>query len=283
MPLVWLDGALVPREEARVSIDDLGFLYGAACFETMRSVNGTVFRLDRHFDRLESGFTALGMQPPPRADLARAIEETLTANGLKAARIRLTVSAGRGAGRPDLSSATAPTVLVVAEPTPPEPAPAHLVIASFRIDAGRPLAFAKHANYLASLLALSEARAAGCDDALLLNGSERVAEAATANVFAVLDGVLVTPPLSEGPLPGVTREAILECARSLRLREDERPIDLNALAAADEGFLTNSIIGVRPVASVDGLWDGAQVPGPVTAMLAERYAGLVRAECGVEG
>ena len=93
---VWLNGSLLPRSEARVPIDDRGFLYGAACFETLRAVGGAVFRLGRHLDRLEAGLRAMGVEPPPRNALQAAIAETLEANALPEARVRLTVSAGAG-------------------------------------------------------------------------------------------------------------------------------------------------------------------------------------------
>jgi branched-chain amino acid aminotransferase len=150
------------------------------------------------------------------------------------------------------------------------------------MDEQRALAAAKTANYLPSLLALAEARAAGCDEALLLNHRGQVAEAATANVFLVARGVLVTPPLSDGPLPGVTREAVLECAHHLGLPAEERSFDLDALRQADEVFLTNSVVGLRPVAAVTECWDGRELPGPVTQTLAGRYRALVSSECGLE-
>jgi branched-chain amino acid aminotransferase len=280
--VVWLDGQFVPRTEARVSIDDLGFLYGAACFETMRAFSGTVFRLDRHLDRMAAGLGALGLAQPPRARLTEAIAATLAANGLRDARIRLTVSAGRGKGRPDLAATEGPTVLVVAEPATEAPAPAKLLVASHRVDEQRALATAKTANYLLSLLTLAEARAAGCDEALLLNHRGHVAEAATANVFLVARDILVTPPLSDGPLPGVTREAVLECAHHLGLPAEERSLDLDALRQADEVFLTNSVVGLRPVAAVSECWDGRGVPGRITEALSKRYGALVREECGLE-
>jgi branched-chain amino acid aminotransferase len=214
--------------------------------------------------------------------LTTAIEETLAANHLRDARIRLTVSAGRGVGRPDLSTAKAPTVLVVAEPAPPPPDPARLTVASLRIDEGRPLAFAKHANYLASLLALSEARGVSCHDALLLNRAGHVAEAATSNVFVVRSGALLTPPLADGPLPGVTREAILECAAAAGVPAEGRSLTLEAMQQADEVFLTNSVIGARPVTALIDRWEATQVPGPVTGLLARCYAQLVREECGLK-
>lgn len=284
MAQVWLNGSLRPREAATVSIDDLGFLYGAACFETMRAFDGVVFRLDRHFARLAGGLDALGIVPPSMRALTHAIAATLAANELTSARIRLTVSAGRGAGRPDLSQAGPPTVLVVAESPPPPAPPARLIVSTQRVDPHRPLANAKTANYLASLLALAEARAVGADDALLLGGTGDAVEAATANLFAVVGGVLLTPPLAAGPLPGVTREAVIECAASLGLRIQEQPLPRAVLASADEVFLTSSVVGIRAVAVIEGWWcasDAAAVPGLVAASIAGAYAALVARETGV--
>jgi branched-chain amino acid aminotransferase len=277
---VWLNGELLPRDAATVSIDDFGFLYGAACFETMRAFGGVVFRLDRHLARLNAGLDALGVTPPLASELAAVIDKTLEANSLRDARVRLTVSAGRGGGRPDLSSSTAPTVLVVAEPAPPDPGPAVLAIASQRVDRSRPLPRAKTANYLASIVALAEARHAGADDALLLHPDGDIVEAATANVFLITSGRLLTPPLAAGPLPGVTREAVLECARSLGLHAEERSLTPPQLGTVEEMLLTNSVVGVRAVSSVVDRWTGTHVPGPVTARLADAYCELVRAECG---
>ncbi|MGE0134869.1 MAG: aminotransferase class IV [Dehalococcoidia bacterium] len=282
MTFVWLDGALQPREEAHLSVDDLAVLYGAACFETMRAFGGVVFRLDRHLDRLHEGLDAIHVSPPARDVLRSAIAAALSANGLREARIRLTVTPGRGVGRPDLRAANGPTVLIVAEPAPDDPEPARVAVASLRIDEARPLAFAKTAHYLLSLLALDEARSAGCDEALLLNRFDRVAEGATSNVFAVLDGRLLTPPLVDGPLPGVTREAVLECAARLALPAGERSLTLEDLAAAEELLLTNSVVGVRSVASIAGRWFAPAAPGPITAALQVEYRRLVGRECGIE-
>ena len=279
--LVWLDGRLLPRGEAGVSVDDLGFLYGAACFETMRARDGAIFRLDRHFDRLARGLALLGVESPGRAALRSAVTATLAANALSEARVRLTVSAGRRSGRPELAAAAAPTVLVVAEPAAPAAAPARLAVASSRLDERSPLRAAKTANYLPFLLARAQARAAGYDEALLLNSRAEIAEASTANLFAVVDGRLLTPPLEAGPLPGVTREAVLECARERGLAVGERPLPLALLAGAAELFLTNSVAGVWPVVEVAGAgepWRAASAPGPLTAELAAAYAALIEAE-----
>ncbi len=282
MSIVWVDGALTDREQATVSIDDLGLLYGAACFETMRAYGGVVHRLDRHLARLEGGFAALGLTAPSRALLAEAIEQTLQANELREARIRLTVTPGRGVGRPDLRTAASPTVIVVAEPAPADLEPARVVVSSQRVDPARPLAQAKTTSYLVSLVALAEARAAGGDEALLLDPRGNVAEAATSNVFVVAHGAVLTPPLASGALPGVTRETVLECARELGLPVQETEVWQAVIASADEVLLTNSIVGVRGVASIDPWWTAAPAPGPVTLQLRDAYEALVRRECGLD-
>jgi branched-chain amino acid aminotransferase len=154
-------------------------------------------------------------------------------------------------------------------------------VVSQQVDPARPLAAAKTANYLASLVALAQARAAGGDEALLLGPRGDAVEAATANLFAVVDGRLLTPPLAAGPLPGVTREVVLECARSLGLPAPERRLPRALLARADEVFLTNSVSGVRAVAAIEGWWIAATVPGPHTYALATAYRDLVARECKI--
>ncbi len=284
----WLNGELLPRSEARVPIDDRGFLYGAACFETLRAYGGAVFRLGRHLDRLEAGLRAMGVEAPPRAELQAAIAATLEANALPEARVRLTVSAGTGGARPGLEPAEAPLVLVTVQPVPEAPAPARALVArGTRVTADRALPFAKTVNYLGPLLALEEARRAGLDQALLLDLDGDVVEASTANVFALIGeagrkGVLVTPPLEAGALPGVTREAVLECARGLGLEAAERRLPLDHLLAAREALLTNSIVGVQPLAEVrDGERSHQfEAPGPLTRALIEAYREAVARECG---
>ena len=281
-----MDGALVERERASVSIDDLGFLYGAGCFETMRAVDGVVFRMDAHWARLERGFAAFGVPAPSRATLRVAVEATLAANGLGTggrgdARVRVTATPGRGVGRPDLRAAQGPTLIVVVEDAPSAPPPARIVVASPRVDPARPLATAKATSYLVSLLALAEARAAGGDEALLLDPAGQVAEAATSNVFVVRGGAVTTPPLATGALPGVTREAVIEAARDAGIMVRAALVARADIEAADEVFVTNSIVGVRAVASVAPWWaSGGSVPGAVTAAVRAAYEALVRAERG---
>lgn len=281
--IAFVDGELVPRQRATVSIDDAAFRYGAACFETMRATNGDVFRLNAHLERLRAGLEAMHVSPPSVATLTAAVDTALEANRLREARVRLSVSPGRLPG-PDLAAAVTPSIVVAVDPISDGGAPPQalcLAVSSFRVDAGRPLAAAKTAQYLVYLLARAEARDGRADDALLLNTKGEVCEASAANLFAVLDNRLVTPLLSSGPLAGVTRAVVLELAAHLGLIAEERELRLERLAASTELFVTNSVVGAQPVRSViqDGstLWSG-DAPGPITARVADEYAQLVMAE-----
>lgn len=282
----WVDGAVVPREEARVSIDDFAVRYGAACFETMLASGGRVFRLASHLSRLEDGLRAMGVEAPDRAILERAIDETLAANALIGASVRLTVTAGSG-HIPALSAAVAPSIIVTADPLPPPRVPPRLRVVSTRIDARRPLRGVKTSQFLPYLLARAEARAAGADDAVLLNHDGAIVEAATANLFVLRDGALHTPMLEDGPLPGVTRDALIEVARSLGVSVVERTLGLGDLAQAEAILLTSSIVGIVRAASLLATppeapshldWT-ARAPEPsLVARLVEAYEALVRDE-----
>jgi len=235
-------------------------------------------------DRLQRGLVGMRVDSPSEAALAAAVEATLRANGLTEARVRLSVSAGRMA-TPDLATAGPPSVVVTADAMGGEAVAAvRLRVSSIRVDEGRPLGFAKTAQYLVYLLARAEARAAGVDDALLLNGRGDVCEAATANVFAVMGGRLVTPSTESGPVVGVARSVVLELAVGRGLAVEERVLELAELKAADELFLTNSIVGAQPVVQVDDeggqrLWRSSEGSGEVTEVLREAYALAVKREC----
>ena len=285
--LAWIDGVIVPRGEARLSIDDFAVRYGAACFETMLARNGVIFRAEQHLDRLIDGLRAMGIVPPPIEELALAVSSTLAANWLLDGSVRLTVTAGRGHA-PDLGTASAPSVIVTVDELPPAPTARRLRVARTRVDAGRPLAGAKTAQFLPSLLARAEARAAGADDAVLLNHAGAVAEAATANLFAILGGHLVTPPLEDGPLPGITRADVLDLSVDLGVPAEERSLSLGDLAAAEAILLTSSVSGIVAAVSLD-----ADVPDAPVALawraptrvprlatdLAEAYEAMIQRAC----
>ena len=280
--LVHLNGSLVPRSGARIAALDYGFLYGYGLFETMRAYGGEVFRLDRHLDRLARSAERLGIAVGPLA-LKNAVLETIQANKLEDARIRLTVSAGEGGTIPDPATCEEPMVLVVAEHYQPLPDGVYqrgfkAVVSSIRRNSQSPLSGMKSLNFLESMLARQEARAAGADEALLLNEAGLLAEASMSNVFLVSEGSLRTPDLSCGVLPGITREAVLELAAGAGVEATECDVTLDELRQTEEAFLTNSVMVVMPLTEVEGRPVGSGRPGSVTLKLMAGYREMVGRE-----
>jgi len=282
--IVYVNGALVPRQEARISPFDRGFLYGYGLFETMRSYGGGVFRLDRHLARLTRSAEKLGLASElDTYELEQSIYQTLKANKLANARIRLTVSAGEGEMTPDPLVPKEPTVLIMAKSYAPYPRRKYeegfkAVVSSIRLNSQSPLSRTKSTNYLNNILARREASAAAVDEALMLNERGFVAEGSTSNIFLVAAGKLITPSEESGILPGITREVVLELAHTLGIEAVEGEIPLADLFQAEEAFLTNSLIEVMLLSEVDGKPIGSGRPGPVTRRLMAAYRELVERE-----
>ncbi len=282
--MVYLNGSLLPLADARIAVMDYGFLYGYGLFETMRAYGGKVFRLDRHLERLAGSAETLGIAVD-KSVLKDAVMETIDANGLSEARIRLTVSIGEGGMVPDPASCGQPTVLVVAGEYRPLPNEVYdkgyrAIVSSVRRNSRSPISGMKSLNYLESMLARQEARAAGVDEAICLNEEGFLAEASTSNVFLVGEGALRTPGLTSGILPGVTREAVLKLAGKLGITTVEDDITLDELLQADEAFITNSVVEVMPLTEVDGKPVGTGKSGEITRKLMEGYKEIVRGEVG---
>jgi len=269
---VWLDGALVDEHAARVSAQDHGFLVGDGVFETLRVYGGEPFALGEHLARLQESAAAMRIDPAA-VDLDAAAREVLRANDLAEARMRITVTSGRGPAGLARGDGP-PTVLVVALPLTPWPPTSTAVVARLRRDQHSPLAGVKTISLADSVVALAEARAAGADEAIVLNLDGELCEATTANVFVVCDGVAATPPVEAGCLAGITREHVL------KLGAVERTLSAGDLRQADEAFLTSSTREVQPLVAVDGSPIGSGVPGPVTRRLADAYSAMVAARLG---
>lgn len=284
--LVYLNGSLVPRSEARVSVFDRGFLYGYGLFETMRAYNGRIFRLHSHVERLIASAKIIGIRLDMGIDLGKACEETLRANGLKEARLRLTVSRGEAA---TFSGESSPTVAVTASRYSPLPAEVYergyrALVSSHRRFSLSPLSRIKSDNYLPGILARMEAEAAGLDEALLLNEHGHIAEAAMSNIFFVDSDGLVTPPVESGILPGITRQVVMGLARDMGMAVSEEEVNLRDLGRFNEAFLTNSVMEVMPLVLIieDGLARdiGTGQTGAVTRRLMSAYRRLVEEETG---
>lgn len=252
---VYINGALVPTDQAMVSAFDRGFMRGDGLFETIRAYDGNAFMVDDHLARLDRGFEVLRF-PVRSADLnlKAAIEETLRASGLKSARIRVQVTRGAGSTEFTTQADTEPTVVISAQPTAdkPWPSPLKAIIPTIRRDEKSPLSKVKTINYVPSLLARMEAEDQDADEAIFLNYAGYVAEGCASNVFMVQSGVLITPDLDSGVLSGITRKVLIEIAQSLDMPFEERPILPTQLAAADEIFMTSSVREVAPVCLLNG-------------------------------
>jgi branched-chain amino acid aminotransferase len=284
--IIYLNGQLVSRFEAKLSPFDHGFLYGYGLFETMRAYNGYIFRLDSHLTRLRCSAESIGLThsilttDEGKQSLKAACMATMEANGLRNARIRLTVSAGEGDMTPDPGTCLNPTILITAQhlaPLPPEKYETGFKtsISFLRRNSQSPLSRLKSTCYIENILARTAARAAGYDEAILLNEQGYLAEGSTTNIFLVSNGELITPCFESGVLPGITRDAVLEIARTSNIKATERWVELNELIEAQEAFVTNSILELVPLVSVEGRPIGTGKPGQLTGDLLFAYRKLV--------
>lgn len=280
---LFLNGDLIQEADATLRASDRGLLSAYGLFETMRSYGGRVFRMYRHYDRLCIGARVLEMEAPlTAAALADAIRAVLERNRLADARLRLTVTAG-AEERAAVRARCGPQVMITARALteyPPSLYRRGMAGATSRIRRNdtSPLCRVKSLNYLENLLARNDARRAGANEAILLNTRGFVAEGNASNVFVVRGDRLLTPPVSSGALPGVAREAVLELASAAGLEAAEADLEPETLAAADEAFLTNSVMEVMPLTSLDGCPIGDGRPGPVTRRILTMYQELARAE-----
>lgn len=270
---VFLNGKVVAEGDARISPFDRGLLLGDGIFETLRAYGGSPFGLQQHLGRLAESCRVARFDFP--AGLEEAVRAVLDANALKDASIRITIT--RGPGKPGASprGAGTPTLLVTALPIEPRPElwGRGLSLAT----AKRPhvaVAGAKTTNYLSNVLARADAEDEGADDCLFVDEKGFVVETSQANVFAVMDDELVTPPLSSGCLPGVTRGRVLALASAVGLRARERALARADLLGADEVFLTASVTEVGPVVALDGQKIGSGQPGVVARRIFEAYRNL---------
>lgn len=249
---VFLNREIVPAEKALLPYNDRGFTLADGLFETLRIANGHVLALAAHLQRLEHGAGTLRI-PLPAYSLEEAIDNLVTANRLgpdSEATLRLTLS--RGPGPRGLAPPAEPnsSLIISTDPAPLARPPARLTVSSVRRNERSPLSRMKTLAYTENVLAVMEAKEAGFEDALLLNCAGRVSCATHANVFFLIDDAIITPPLDEGVLPGITRAGGLKLAADFGFAVLERPISLADIARAEAAFLTNSVIFAHPIHSI---------------------------------
>jgi branched-subunit amino acid aminotransferase/4-amino-4-deoxychorismate lyase len=276
--MVFLNGALVPAADASVSVFDTGLLHGASVFTTLRSHHGKPFRLDRHLARLMDHAARIGLRHGADPDrLTMAVTELLAANGCDDARIRITLTPGAiGAERPTTLVTTAPLV------NDPEwyTGGISVMVCGVRQYVGDPTVGLKTGCYLTRILARQAAAAHGDEEALWFSTSGHLAEACFSNVFLVLSGRLLTPPLKTPVLGGIVRQAVFDIAAEMDIDcSDQDPLGGDELSAAEEVLLTSSGSGIRPVVRINKQPVGNEKPGPIATKLIAAYDALLEAEC----
>jgi branched-chain amino acid aminotransferase len=269
MPMIWVNGSLVNAEDAAVSVFDHGLTVGDGVFETLKAVEGRAFAVTRHLDRLARSAAGLGLPEPDRDLVRRACQEVLAANPVPLGRLRITYTGGVSPLGSDRGQ-VGPTLVVALGPASPRPDTTTVITVPWVRNERSPLAGLKTTSYAENVVALARAHERGASEALFGNTGGRLCEGTGSNVFVVLDGRLLTPPLASGCLAGVTRGLVAEW-----LLAEEADLPLSVLQEADEVFLTSSLRDVQAVAAVDDR-ELAGAPGLVTAkamaVFAERSA-----------
>ena len=271
---VYIDGRFVPKEEARVSVFDHGFLYGDGVFEGIRAYSGRVFKLTEHLDRLyESAKSILLEIPLTWKEMEQAVLETCRRNQITDGYIRLVVSRGEGDLGLDPRKCARPSVVIIADKIALYPQELYttgmrlMTVATRRNGAEMVNPRVKSLNYLNNILAKIEANVAGFNEVLMLNAEGYVVEGTGDNVFIVKGGRLITPPSHSGILEGITRNTIMQLAREMGIPVEEKLFTRHDVYVADECFLTGTAAEAVPVVEVDGRKIGTGQPGEITAKL----------------
>ena len=278
-----LNGTLVPKEQAVVSVYDHGLLYGDGVFEGIRIYNGNVFLEQEHIDRLYESALAIRLQiPMTKAELSTATHATIAANNLTDGYIRLVVTRGSGSLGLDINRTSDPQVIIIADTISLYPDELYqnglpLITAStIRNHSAALSPRIKSLNYLNNIMAKIEGQDAGTVEALMLNHKGEVAECTGDNIFIVKNGVLKTPPVDAGILEGLTRNAVIDLARKAGIPVEESAMVRHDIYVADECFLTGSAAEVIAAISLDGRQIGAGKPGPITQQLLKLFRELTQ-------
>jgi len=283
--VTYVNGTFVPKEEAKVSVYDHGYLYGDGIFEGIRAYEGRIFRLEQHLDRLFESARYLMLEIPlSRDELRAAILETVRRCGLRDAYIRPVISRGVGDLGLDPRKCRRATVVIIVDTIQLYPKEAYdrglraitATTRKVRPDALSPQA--KTLNYLNNIMARLEANQAGVEEAIMLTADGYVCECSADNLFIVRAGAVWTPPAYLGILKGITRGAIIELAAKIGVPLAEQVFTLHDVYTADECFLSGTGAELGPVVEVDARPIGTGRPGPLSARFLRAFRELVRTD-----
>lgn len=279
---VFLNNQLIDADQARISVRDSGFLYGAGLFETMRSHNGVVFSLTDHLDRLFFSVRNLSIGTAyDRKHIADAVYEVLSANKLDDARVRITLSGGPMV---EPGEDRKPTLLITAtqfRPYPPEyyKNGVLVILCPFRQNPNDPTCGHKTTSYYPRMIALNLAHQRRAAEALWFTTDNRLAEGCVSNVFLVKDSKVLTPPIETPVLAGVARKTVCQLVLGKSIALIERRLTIEDLLGADEAFLTNVIMQVMPITRVEKHTVGDGMVGPMVKELQKGFAECVENAC----
>jgi branched-chain amino acid aminotransferase len=282
--IIYIDGRFVPREEARLSVFDHGFLYGDGVFEGIRAYNGRVFRLREHLDRLYDSARAIDLAiPVTKEEMTGIILETLRKNKLKNGYIRPIVTRGVGDLGLDPRKCPKPSIFVIAVEWGAmygdlyEKGLRAITVSVRRNPAEALPPNVKSLNYLNNILGKIEANYKGGDEAIFFDTNGYLSEGSGDNIFVVKNGAIYTPPTLNN-LRGITRAVVIELARSLGISLFEQDLGYYDLYAADEVFVTGTAAEVAPIVLIDGRAIGSGKPGPVTRQLMVSFRSVTETE-----
>jgi len=280
---VWVNGELVDKQQAALSVYDHGTLYGDGVFEGIRSYGGNVFQFPAHLDRLFCSAEQIRLTMPySRQELTDATYEALRANDITDGYVRMVVTRGPGTLGLDPNKCPRPSAFVIADQIALYPEEMYengmpvIIAKTVRMSANMINPRVKSLNYLNNILAKTECIDAGVPEALMLNARGNLAEATGDNVFIVKDGQVVTPPAEAGILLGVTRAVVLHLCGKLGVDAAERDVTPGELYQADECFLTGTAAEVIAVTRIDGATLGDGKAGPVTRKLLAAFREFIR-------
>lgn len=275
---VFINGALVDKADAKISVFDHGFLYGDGVFEGIRLYSGNVFMLNEHLRRLEDSAKAIGLKLP--TDLETIGEQvclTCRANGLTDGYIRLVVTRGEGHLGLSPTGLHSPNLVIIADTIKLYPDSYYtdglkiITVPTRRINPAALPPMVKSLNYLNNILAKIEAMNSGFLEALMLNDQGYVAECTGDNIFAIRDRKLFTPPTYSGALKGITRDVVLSIAVELGIPVVEEEMTRYDFWVAEECFLTGTAAEIIPVVEIDARPIGPGTPGAITRRFLEAF------------
>ncbi|GAW91307.1 aminotransferase class IV [Calderihabitans maritimus] len=266
--VICLNGSLLPRSRAKISVKDRGFLYGEGLFETLHVYNNKAVLLEDHLARLLKSAQYLNLSLPcSRKELVKLVENTIEVNRGSEGILRIILSGG----------CEKPQLLITYQHGLPYRQENYrkgisAVISSIRRNPYSPVTKIKSLSFLDNILAREEARQQGALEGIMLNVNGFVAEGTMSNFFLVKQEQVITPDLNSGILPGITRATVLRLAAALGLPVEERQVELGEIFEADECFLTNALMGVMPLVEVNGRKVGnGDAPGKITSLLLQQY------------